>query len=144
MSYTPTEWKKGDVITATKLNKIENGIADASGGNSGVLKITLTYDSTADDGSYTCDKTCAEISAFLTAGGVVVAQAVRNGNHGYPFVVQYAWDEYDHEYQVNGGVEFGLSMGGSGANLHVYAWVANSQTNNWFYMEGTASLTPVV
>ena len=29
MSYIPTEWLNGDVITAEKLNKIENGIAGA-------------------------------------------------------------------------------------------------------------------
>lgn len=29
MSYTPTTWTTGDTITATKLNKIENGIASA-------------------------------------------------------------------------------------------------------------------
>lgn len=27
MSYEPTNWKKGDVVTSEKLNKIENGIA---------------------------------------------------------------------------------------------------------------------
>ena len=26
MSYEPTIWKKGDKVTSTKLNKIENGI----------------------------------------------------------------------------------------------------------------------
>lgn len=29
MAYTPTEWATGDVITAQKLNKMEQGIADA-------------------------------------------------------------------------------------------------------------------
>lgn len=33
MAYEPTEWKNGDIITAEKLNKIENGIA-----NNGILK----------------------------------------------------------------------------------------------------------
>lgn len=28
MSYTPTTWKTGDTVSSTKLNKIENGIAD--------------------------------------------------------------------------------------------------------------------
>lgn len=30
MSYTPTEWKTGDVITAEKLNNIEQGIVNAT------------------------------------------------------------------------------------------------------------------
>lgn len=47
MSYTPTVWANGDTITATKLNKIENGIADAGGGGGGVLVVTDT-DGTLD------------------------------------------------------------------------------------------------
>ena len=31
MSYTPTTWKDGDLVTSAKLNKIENGIVGASG-----------------------------------------------------------------------------------------------------------------
>lgn len=31
MSYTPTTWGTGDTITASALNKIENGIANAGG-----------------------------------------------------------------------------------------------------------------
>lgn len=34
MSYTKTNWQSGDVITAEKLNNIERGIEDASGGGS--------------------------------------------------------------------------------------------------------------
>jgi hypothetical protein len=31
MAYTPTEWTTGDTITATAMNKIEDGIASAGG-----------------------------------------------------------------------------------------------------------------
>lgn len=31
MSYTPTTWTTGDTITASALNKIENGISNAGG-----------------------------------------------------------------------------------------------------------------
>lgn len=31
MSYTPTNWKTGDVVTSEKLNKLENGVATAGG-----------------------------------------------------------------------------------------------------------------
>jgi hypothetical protein len=31
MSYTPTNWSTGDTITASAMNKIENGIANAGG-----------------------------------------------------------------------------------------------------------------
>lgn len=32
MSYTPTNWKSGDVISAEKLNKLEQGVAECCGG----------------------------------------------------------------------------------------------------------------
>lgn len=34
MAYTPTQWQDGDIIDAEKLNKMEQGIADADTGNS--------------------------------------------------------------------------------------------------------------
>lgn len=44
MSYTPTTWTTGDTITATAMNKIENGIADAGsgGGFDLVIKMSTT------------------------------------------------------------------------------------------------------
>lgn len=44
MSYTPTNWQTGDVITAEKLNHAEEGIATASN----VLLIEASYDATLD------------------------------------------------------------------------------------------------
>ena len=56
MAYTPTNWVTGDTVTATKLNKIENGIASAGGG--GLVTVT----------SNTLDKTYNEISAMVSQG----------------------------------------------------------------------------
>lgn len=44
MSYDPTNWKSGDVVTSAKLNKMEKGIEDANagGGGGGVLVVTDT------------------------------------------------------------------------------------------------------
>lgn len=51
MAYTPTEWQTGDIITATKLNNMEQGIA-----NAGILKVSVT-----DANVLTLDKTWQEI-----------------------------------------------------------------------------------
>ena len=40
MSYTPTTWSTGDTITASAMNKIENGIANASGGQIPLLVVS--------------------------------------------------------------------------------------------------------
>lgn len=57
MSYDKQNWQTGDVITANKLNHIEDGIAGAGGG--GVLVINAYYDEQTDKA--TLDKTWQEI-----------------------------------------------------------------------------------
>lgn len=47
MSYTPTTWTTGDTITATKLNKMEQGIADG-GGYDLVLSVPYYYADASD------------------------------------------------------------------------------------------------
>lgn len=57
MSYDPTIWKSGDVVTSAKLNKIEKGIEDAGsgGGGGGAFVCTLNMQTMA------LDKTWQEI-----------------------------------------------------------------------------------
>lgn len=40
MSYTPTNWKAGDVVTSAKLNKMEQGIV--AGGGIRVVHLTMS------------------------------------------------------------------------------------------------------
>ena len=61
MAYTPTVWANGDVITATKLNKAENGIAAAY-----PLVVTISSDA--------FDKTFAEVLAAFP--NVVVQDSI--------------------------------------------------------------------
>lgn len=58
MAYTPTTWNTGDTITASALNKMENGIADAGGGD-------IFFDIASEDGIL--DKTWTEILTASTA-----------------------------------------------------------------------------
>lgn len=60
MSYTPTTWVTGDTITTTKLNKIEQGIAGAGGGVSGLCT----------DTNGTLDKSYNEIVAIIEQGTI--------------------------------------------------------------------------
>lgn len=64
MSYTPTEWKTGDVVTSAKLNKLEQGVADAGG----VVIVTGTI----NEDTVTLGKTYSEIKADYMAGYTVV------------------------------------------------------------------------
>lgn len=56
MSYTPTTWTTGDTITASAMNKIENGIASAGSA------VIITDNGTA------LDKTYAEIYDLVNSG----------------------------------------------------------------------------
>lgn len=62
MAYTPTTWATGDTVTATKMNKIENGIAGAGS----ALICNCSYSSQASD--YVLDKTVQEIYNALLSG----------------------------------------------------------------------------
>lgn len=57
MAYTPTTWKRGDIVTSEKLNKIENGIVEA-----GVMPvITITASGAFPHVTFTCDKEHEEL-----------------------------------------------------------------------------------
>lgn len=60
MSYTPTTWATGDTITASAMNKIENGIANAGG--------ALICNCNDVGGDMTLDKTVQEIYDALISG----------------------------------------------------------------------------
>lgn len=71
MSYTPTEWKSGDKVTAAKLNNIEQGIVAASG------LVTMTVDE--QTGVATLDKSYNDIEAMLASGVLPLIAAPGDG-----------------------------------------------------------------
>ena len=97
MSYIPTTWKSGDVVTSEKLNKLENGVA---GG--GVLIVNV------DDNS-TFDKTWQEIYdsdfAIILSGG----EYSEGGYYkGYNFVCNKYFD--DGEYGIEAFIPFNSTV----------------------------------
>lgn len=89
MSYEPTNWKSGDTVTSAKLNKMEQGIANAGGG---ALVVNVTETEDAGRYYYTCDKTAQEILAALEIGVVVFKYdfgAIENCIGGGPFLDGY-------------------------------------------------------
>ena len=74
MSYTPTTWNTGDTVTASAMNKIENGIANAGGSSwDAVIRLTHSNDSGADVPAHLTTSivsgTFADLSAKLSNGG---------------------------------------------------------------------------
>lgn len=62
MSYTPTEWSTGDVVTAEKLNKIEGGIENAGG-----QWYDYRIDITINGSTVTADYNGASLTEIATA-----------------------------------------------------------------------------
>ena len=77
MSYEPTVWKSGDIVTSAKLNKLEQGVA-AGGSGVGFLKVSI-------DTEGTLDKTWQEIYDALSAGYFVSLI----GTMGNDYVISY-------------------------------------------------------
>ena len=81
MSYTPTVWKDGDVVTSTKLNKLEQGVAAASGGGGSAFIVDLIWDDTEQ--KYTTETGIADILAAAEAGKSVMCRDSIQGSCTY-------------------------------------------------------------
>lgn len=63
MNYEKTTWQNGDIITAEKLNNIENGIANIS---NKISTITFTYHEDENLPYWTCDWELQKLTALLS------------------------------------------------------------------------------
>lgn len=80
MSYTPTEWKNGDTITAEKLNHIEEGIEN---NNERIIEL--------DSSGIT------NIESGLGVEDIFNARYILNGNHSALCKVMCAYQEEEEE-----------------------------------------------
>lgn len=96
MSYTPTNWKSGDVVTSAKLNKLEQGVAGA-GDVTIVHAVNETLDMTA--------------GAILDAAQNRIVVLVVDGGDSYqmgaPLAASYFANSY--HFVAVGGAEFSAS-----------------------------------
>lgn len=63
MAYTPTIWKDGDLITADKMNKLEQGLANIQSGGSSGSGVSSFNARTGDVKPKTGDYTAAMVGA---------------------------------------------------------------------------------
>lgn len=85
MSYAATNWATGDVITAEKLNNIENGIENAS---DSVFMVTITYFSVAEN-TFKCDKTWNEVKEAYENKKRIIFQRKTSGDDNTAFFKFY-------------------------------------------------------
>lgn len=105
MSYTPTEWETGDVVTAEKLNKLEGQVEDISL----IQRVIINMDPTTKK----LDKTFKQIYDLLASGYAPCVRLVES-------------DVYNNEeaYQYKAGfveVNMLLKYGASEYRLYAYS-----------------------
>lgn len=105
MSYTPTTWTTGDTITATAMNKIENGIANA-GGTTWDAVIRLTHadnsgpDTTANLTPSIVSGTFSDISNKVLNGGCPCVLVEYVHPWGMHYAVPMAYIVYANAYDI--------------------------------------------
>lgn len=99
MSYEPTTWKDGDLVTSAKLNKIEQGIANGSGGT---LVVHLAW--SEGETVATMDKTWQQI--YDADSVVAIDRHEEDGTllleHYSIYGVYHAMDEYSVAAKLEG------------------------------------------
>lgn len=126
MSYTPTEWAKGDVVTSAKLNKLEQGVADA------VFVFAFLYDDKTH--TYSADKPYADILAAYESG-IPIFCATFEGDklHGVSYVEGEGFFVEDFAFN-------NIGQQGACVFIMVYNIAADGTVTT---VEGEYELTPV-
>lgn len=133
MSYTPTTWATGDVITAEKLNNIENGIANAgsgtSAGNAVVFEFTATYDLQSHSYSVATDVTFEEVKSAFLAGKLCIAHIVEGQDDICDIVL-----DSKGVYDVSGTMtRMGLGGGGGNSLNITYYYFFGDEWSGWTF-----------
>ena len=107
--YTPTVWAAGDTVTAAKLNKMEQGIADGCSSGGG-----LVVHANISGGSSVLDKTWQEIWDAMESGQSVLVMSSSSGSgfgsvdHAYATSIYFETGEFT-EYIVEANGNFSAS-----------------------------------
>lgn len=130
MPYEPTNWKSGDVVTSAKLNKLEEAVANASGGGSELPVVT------SDDNG---DVLTVVEGAWAKAVPLPVAYVIP-GTYADGDVIPRDYDDvfsmvYGDNYIVLFAVEFTFD-GGSGTDL-----IAQVGSNAMLSLTGKTTVT---
>lgn len=118
MSYEPTNWKTGDVVTSEKLNKLEEGVAEASSGGSAggayVVEVRKIFNEDDDDYEYKCAGKYSELLAAHDAGKLIICKLIdveKSTTSYINLTARTPWPSGGSAYEV-----FRFDMSDPGAN----------------------------
>ena len=94
MAYEKQTWATGDVVTAAKLNNMENGISGAYG---------LVVNAIGEESTLTLDATYEEIENAVNSGRYVAVKSVDSEDDGLYFfdaVSAFGFDSSNNKYTI--------------------------------------------
>ena len=94
MSYTPTQWQTGDLISSTNLNKMENGIAT---GRVVIFEASQHYSSEIQGNYYTTETTPKMILDTLQNNNLPVLK-INNGENQFGYNIIDDFMFYENRY----------------------------------------------
>ena len=97
MAYTKTTWAAGDTVTSTKLNKIEQGIYDASN-SGGVFYINGTLDDSYHAVQSISNVTGQQILDAVNAGKIVAIKGSGNDYISVLYFFGYEIEDNNHYF----------------------------------------------
>ena len=100
MSYTPTEWKTGDIVSSQRLNKLEEGVKDAY--EVMVINGTVTVDDrTQAVFTATMETTAEEICNAAEAGMLLVFAYTIGTSKNMAIIDSVNKSQEDDSYAIN-------------------------------------------
>jgi hypothetical protein len=126
MSYEKHTWIDGELVTAAKMNNIENGIEEASSGGGSGGDDTMYVRFTNSGGTWSADHTIAQIAEAIDEGKIVLGIYPNSGESVCCARKASTWGS-------NYNISFSFVGYGSGANsnrLYVDRVSMSSETGN--------------
>ena len=116
MSYTPTTWTTGDTITATKLNKLEQGVASAGVDYDFIIEATNNGGYVATKGTYSDVYTALQTRP-------VIGLYKRHTTSGQNLFSWYLPLTYVWYYSSTGNIIMnGITQDAGGTLYHTFVW----------------------
>ena len=131
MAYIKTNWQTGDIVTAEKLNHLENGV---SVGGTLIVHFVKTYNSNTGTTTVTSDKTGIEIAEALESGQTVLGAEVSEYSTTFYNLEQYSIELNGEKFFRFGNMDLRYN-----SDTEKYSIFKNS-INIWGHADGTDEL----
>lgn len=89
MAYEKTTWAAGDVVTAAKLNNLENGVANAS---------VIILDGTQENNTLKLNMTAGDLYTAIKSGHTIILREI-DGSDDHELLYTLKWADSGQVYR---------------------------------------------